>query len=235
MRSEAGAGLFFAGLRSSRPRFCDGWRTPRTAPLSSSRRPTAAAAGASSSARRRPPLLSGFLLLNLHPSLLPRWRGAAPIARAIMAGDAETGVSVMRVTAGLDSGPVALQERTPIRPDEDWGSLSTRLAELGGELLVRALDLHEAGGLSFHEQDDSLATYAEKIAPEDRHLDPACPAAVMAEDGELGVGELEMADGELRLGCGDGVLRLAVVQPPGGRPMTVKEFLRGHDVPAAAR
>jgi methionyl-tRNA formyltransferase len=212
----------------------------------------------------REPLLSEFLLLNLHPSLLPRWRGAAPIARAIMAGDAETGVSVMRVTAGLDSGPVALQERTPIRPDEDWGSLSTRLAELGGELLVRALDLHEAGELSFHEQDDSLATYAEKIAPEDRHLDPACPAAelaatvraltphvgayleldgggrlgvrsVMAEDGELGVGELEMADGELRLGCGDGVLRLAVVQPPGGRPMTVKEFLRGHDVPAAAR
>jgi methionyl-tRNA formyltransferase len=212
----------------------------------------------------REPLLSEFLLLNLHPSLLPRWRGAAPIARAIMAGDTETGVSVMRVTAGLDSGPVALQERTPIDPDEDWGSLAARLAELGAELLVRALELHQAGELSFHEQDDSLATYAEKIAPEDRRLDPARPAAqlaatvraltpqvgayleldggdrlgvrsAVAEDGALGVGELEIADGELRLGCAGGVLRLAVVQPPGGRPMPVEEFLRGHDVPAAAR
>jgi methionyl-tRNA formyltransferase len=212
----------------------------------------------------REPLLSEFLLLNLHPSLLPRWRGAAPIARAIMAGDAETGVSVMRVTAGLDSGPVAVQERTPIDPDEDWGSLATRLAELGAELLVRALDLHGAGELSFREQDDSLATYAEKIAPEDRRLDPARPAAqlaatvraltpqvgayleldggdrlgvrsAVAEDGALGVGELEIADGELRLGCADGILRLAVVQPAGGRPMPVEEFLRGHDVPAAAR
>jgi methionyl-tRNA formyltransferase len=212
----------------------------------------------------REPLLSEFLLLNLHPSLLPRWRGAAPIARAIMAGDAETGVSVMQVTAGLDSGPVALQERTPIGRDEDWGSLSARLAELGGELLVRALDRHEAGELSFHEQDDALATYADKITPDDRRLDPARPAgelaatvrgltpqvgaylelaggerlgvrSAMPEDGALGVGELEIADGELRLGCGDGILRLAVVQPPGGRPMPVEEFLRGHDVPAAAR
>jgi methionyl-tRNA formyltransferase len=212
----------------------------------------------------REPLLSERLLLNLHPSLLPRWRGAAPIARAIMAGDAETGVSVMRVTAGLDSGPVALQERIPIGPDEDWGSLASRLAELGGDLLVRALDLREVGELSFSDQDDALATYAEKIAPEDRRLDPARPAGELAatvraltphvgayleldrggrlgvraavpEDGALGPGELVVTNGELRLGCGDGVLRLAVVQPPGGRPMTAGEFLRGHDVPAAAR
>ena len=74
------------------------------------------------------PLLSDYQILNVHPSLLPRWRGAAPIERAIMAGDAETGVAIMRLTAGLDSGPVALQEREPIRPDDDFGSLSARLA-----------------------------------------------------------------------------------------------------------
>ena len=93
----------------------------------------------------REPLLSELLMLNVHPSLLPRWRGAAPIERAIMAGDEETGVSVMRVTAGLDSGPVALQERVPIEPEEDFGSLSARLAEVGAELLVRALDLRDGG------------------------------------------------------------------------------------------
>jgi methionyl-tRNA formyltransferase len=210
------------------------------------------------------PLLSEHLLLSVHPSLLPRWRGAAPIARAIMAGDRHTGVSVMRVTAGLDSGPVALQERTQIGPDEDWGSLSARLAELGGEVLVRALDLHQGGALSFHEQDEAGATYAEKIRPEERRLDPIRPAeelaatvralnphvgaylelnggdrlgvrAARAEEGRMTTGELEVADGELRLGCESGVLRLLVVQPPGGRAMAAEDFLRGHRVPARAR
>jgi len=210
------------------------------------------------------PLLSDHLLLNVHPSLLPRWRGAAPIARAIMAGDDETGVSVMRVTAGLDSGPVALQERTPIGPDEDWGSLSERLSELGGELLVRALALHAVGELEFRDQADSQATYAEKIDPAERRLDPGRPATELGakvrgltpylgayleleggdrlgvrsaspEDGELEVGELRAESGELRLGCAEGVLRLLVVQPPGGRPMATEAFLRGHAPPAKAR
>ena len=79
-------------------------------------------------------------MLNVHPSLLPRWRGAAPIERAIMAGDAETGVAIMRLTAGLDSGPVCLVEREPIRPEDTYGTLSARLAPLGGDLLLRALD-----------------------------------------------------------------------------------------------
>ena len=83
----------------------------------------------------------------------------------------------MRVEAGLDSGPVALAERTPIEPADDYGTLSARLAELGGELILRALDLHAAGGLEFTEQDESLATYAEKIDPAERRLDPARPAA----------------------------------------------------------
>ncbi len=86
------------------------------------------------------PLLSEYQLLNVHPSLLPRWRGAAPIERAIMAGDTRTGVSIMRLTAGLDSGPVCLAGEEPIRPDDSYGSLAERLQALGGELLVRALD-----------------------------------------------------------------------------------------------
>jgi len=124
----------------------------------------------------REPLLSEHELLNVHPSLLPRWRGAAPIERAIMAGDEETGVSIMRLTAGLDSGPVCLAAREPIAADDDFGALAGRLARVGGELLVEALARAERGTLHFAEQDDAAATYAEKIAPEERLLDPACPA-----------------------------------------------------------
>jgi methionyl-tRNA formyltransferase len=119
------------------------------------------------------PLLSAHELLNVHPSLLPRWRGAAPIERAIMAGDTQTGVSIMRLTAGLDSGPVCLAAAEPIRPDDDFGSLSARLRELAGELLVRALDQSPP----FQEQADVGVSYAEKIGPADRLLDPARAAA----------------------------------------------------------
>jgi methionyl-tRNA formyltransferase len=118
------------------------------------------------------PLLSEYQLLNVHPSLLPRWRGAAPIERAIMAGDTRTGVSIMRLTAGLDSGPVCLAGEEPIRPDDSYGSLAERLQALGGELLVRALD--EAP--SFVEQPEEGVTYAEKLTAAERILDPARPA-----------------------------------------------------------
>jgi methionyl-tRNA formyltransferase len=208
----------------------------------------------------REPLLSELELLNVHPSLLPRWRGAAPIERAIMAGDEITGVSVMRVTEGLDSGPVALQEQTPVEPGENFGSLAVRLAGIGGELIVRALDLRAQGGLEFNEQDDAEATYAEKISPDERRLEPSRPAAELARtvraltphvgahvetpDGEhLGVraasaewgeaepGRLEARDGSLWLGCAAGVLRLDVVQPAAGRPMRADAYLRGHRAP----
>ena len=210
------------------------------------------------------PLLCSLELLNVHPSLLPRWRGAAPIERALMAGDAETGVSVMRLTAGLDSGPVALEERVEIDPDEDFGALEPRLATLGGELLVRALDLRAEDRLEFTEQDDSLATYAEKIDAADRRLDPSRPAAELAatvrgltphigaflelEGGaRLGVCRAEAVPGQLRpgvlragaeelmLGTADGFLRLLVVQPAGKRPMPVDAYLRGHPAPALQR
>src|SRR5947209_2557097 len=121
------------------------------------------------------PLLADYEMLNVHPSLLPRWRGAAPIERAIMAGDELTGVSIMRVTAGLDSGPVYLQETEPIDPGDTYGTLAVRLERLGGELLVRTLDEFPPSV----EQDDSLATYAEKISAADRRLDPSQPAAAV--------------------------------------------------------
>ena len=211
----------------------------------------------------RDPLLSELEMLNVHPSLIPRWRGAAPIERAIMAGDAETGMTIMRVEAGLDSGAVALAERTPIGCSEDYGSLAPRLAELGGELIVRALDLRAAGALELTEQDDSLATYAEKISPAERRLDPARAAselqrkvrglsphlgahleldggerlgvrAASVEDGSLPAGQLAADGAALRLGCGEGVLRLDVVQPPGKRPMPADAYLRGHPPPRVA-
>jgi methionyl-tRNA formyltransferase len=123
------------------------------------------------------PLLSAHPLLNVHPSLLPRWRGAAPVERAIMAGDPQTGVSIMRLAAGLDSGPVCLAAAEPTGPRDDYGSLAGRLRELGGELLTGVLDDWDRGRPPrFVEQDEALATYAEKIGPSDRLLDPVRPA-----------------------------------------------------------
>ena len=208
----------------------------------------------------REPLLSEWPLLNVHPSLLPRWRGAAPIERAIMAGDERTGVSIMRVTAGLDSGPVALREEMPIGPEDDFESLSGKLAALGGELLVEGLEGEERGTIAFAEQADGEATYAEKIEAPERRLDPARPAVELArtvraltphvgayleagDEGRLGVrlaravdvsvkqGGLKAEWGALLLGCCRGALRLEVVQPPGGKPMAADAYLRGHPVP----
>jgi methionyl-tRNA formyltransferase len=151
----------------------------------------------------REPLLSLTEILNVHPSLLPRWRGAAPIERAIMARDPKTGVCVMRLTAGLDSGPVALRGEMDLGEDEDYGALAPRLADLGGDLLVEALDLLGDGTLAFTEQDEAEVTYAEKISPEERRLDLTQSAAdlaakVRALTPHIGA-YLKLADGE-RLG-----------------------------------
>jgi methionyl-tRNA formyltransferase len=211
----------------------------------------------------REPLLGEFEILNVHPSLLPRWRGAAPIERAIMARDQRTGVCIMRLTAGLDSGPVSLCEEVAIGPDDDFEALSGRLAGLGGELLVRALGLAVAGELEFAEQDEEQVTYAEKIDPAERRLDASRPAAELAAtvrgltphvgayfetSGEerLGVRRARAVDvgvktgavkaewGVLLVGCRPGTLRLEVIQPPGGRPMPVDAYLRGHPLPKLA-
>ncbi|HWC28440.1 MAG TPA: methionyl-tRNA formyltransferase [Solirubrobacteraceae bacterium] len=195
----------------------------------------------------REPLLSQFELLNVHPSLLPRWRGAAPVERAIMAGDEETGVCIMRVTAGLDSGPVCLAGHEPIAPDDTYGTLAPRLQELAAELLLRSLDERP----ECVEQSEDGVTYAAKISAADRTLDPDATAEandrvvralsphvgarVALPDGAfLGVlraavrspgeaGELRAEGGRLLLGG----LELLEVQPAGGRPMEAAAYLRG--------
>ena len=208
----------------------------------------------------RDPLLDELELLNVHPSLLPRWRGAAPIERAIMAGDAETGVTIMRVTAGLDSGPIALREAVAV-DDDDFGRLSGRLEALGARLLVEALDRRASDELALTDQDDSAATYAEKIEAADRMLDPGRPAielertvralhphigAVLELQGgeRLGVleaaaradgppaGEVETDDG-LVLGCGEGALELLDGQAP-GRASDGRGFLPARQTAAEA-
>jgi methionyl-tRNA formyltransferase len=143
------------------------------------------------------PLLSEHDMLNVHPSLLPRWRGAAPIERAIIAGDEQTGVSIMRLTAGLDSGPVCLTGATPIEPTDTYGSLCERLQPLAAELLLRALEEDPP----FHEQVEEGVSYAEKIAAADRLLDPSRPAVegerlVRALHPHIGA-RLALADGSL--------------------------------------
>jgi methionyl-tRNA formyltransferase len=205
------------------------------------------------------PLLSEYEIFNVHPSLLPRWRGAAPVERAIMAGDAETGVSIMRLSEGLDAGPVCLRAAEPIRPDDDFGTLSARLQELAAGLLVRALDERPP----WVEQDEAGVTYAHKIEPSDRALDPTrAPAAVertvralrphirarlpLPGGGFLGVLAAALAertlapaggrlrtDGErLLLDCRGGALELTEIQPPGGLPMPARAWLRGRPDPA---
>ncbi|MCW2954642.1 MAG: Methionyl-tRNA formyltransferase [Conexibacter sp.] len=162
------------------------------------------------------PLLSEHELLNVHPSLLPRWRGAAPLERAIMAGDAETGVAIMRLTAGLDSGPVALLAREPIAPGDTYGSLAARLQRVGGDLLVRALDERPA----FVEQVEDGVTYAEKIGPEDRRLDPLrhgaaeLERAVRALTPHIGA-LLPLPDGTL---LGVGAARVVPAEDPAATP-----------------
>ena len=212
----------------------------------------------------REPLLSELELLNVHPSLLPRWRGAAPIERAIIAGDERTGVAIIRLVAELDAGPVALLEAVDIGPDEDFGSLSARLAHVGGELAARAIRAAGAGELALRPQSVDGVTYADKIDPAERRLDPSRRAVELERliraltphlgasleraggerlgiararavgDNHAGAGTLAAVDDALALGCGEGALLIDRVKPAGKREMPAADYLRGHGVPTPA-
>ncbi len=173
------------------------------------------------------PLLSEYALLNVHPSLLPRWRGAAPIERAIMAGDERTGVSIMRLTAGLDSGPVCLAQDESIAATDTYGTLAARLAPLAGRLLVAALDRFP-DDLGWTEQDDTLATYADKITGIDRILAPHRPAAEL-ERVVRGlaphVGAAVILPGGDRLGVWNAVARPAADGDPASGELRLEDAL----------
>jgi methionyl-tRNA formyltransferase len=193
--------------------------------------------------------------LNLHASLLPRWRGAAPIERAIMAGDSETGVVVMRMEKGLDTGPVALAERIAIGPDANAGEIRDRLAHIGAGLMARALAALER--LAFTPQAEAGVTYAHKIDKAEARIDWARPASDVHNlirglapfpgaffEVDLGKGlervkvfRTRIAEGGgtpgrvlddgLAIACGEGAIRLLEVQRAGKVPMAAGEFLRG--------
>jgi methionyl-tRNA formyltransferase len=195
--------------------------------------------------------------LNLHASLLPRWRGAAPINRAIMAGDGETGVAVMRITEGLDAGPVCLEARAPISADETAGELHDALATRGARLMVHALSALERGELDCRPQAEGGVTYAEKINPAETRIDWSRPArdvhnlirGLSPHPGAWFEAELNgkrerikalrstlaegsgaagaLLDDGFTIACGEGAVRLVEVQRAGKRPMGAEDFLRG--------
>ncbi len=195
--------------------------------------------------------------LNGHASLLPRWRGAAPIQRAIMAGDEETGMMVMKMEEGLDTGPVGLVEKVAIRADMTAGELHDRLADVGAGLMAEALARLEAGTLTFTNQSKEGVTYARKIDKAETRIDwspPAgevhnhiralspmpgawCEAAIGGRAERLkllrstlaeGAGAPgEVLDDRLTVACGSGAVRLVELQRAGGRPASAPEFLRG--------
>ena len=199
---------------------------------------------------------------NLHASALPRWRGAAPINRAVMAGDTETAVMAMKMEEGLDTGPIAGAERVAIDPDMTAGELHDRLSRLGADLMVRTLGALERSSLQLTPQPDEGVTYAAKIDKNETRIDWSKPWQAVHDHrrglspfpgawSELpGAGRIKVLrttrgegsgapgtvlDDRLTIACGDGAVRILELQRAGGRPMKTEEFLRGTPVAAGAR
>jgi methionyl-tRNA formyltransferase len=200
---------------------------------------------------------------NIHASLLPRWRGAAPIHRALLAGDAVTGITIMQMDAGLDTGPMLLRRPVAIGAREDGGALHDRLAALGAEAIVAAIDEHAAGRLTPVPQPAEGVTYATKIRKEEARIDWSAPAEAIdrqvrafnpwpvaetrwqdrqlrvwsAEPAHAGPGEpgqvLEAGGGRIVVATGEGALALTRVQLAGRRAMTAAEFLNAHPLAGA--
>ncbi len=201
--------------------------------------------------------------LNLHGSLLPRWRGAAPIQRAIMAGDRETGVAVMKMEAGLDTGPVGVVERIAIGSDMTAGELHDRMMLVGADLMGRALSALERGGLAFTPQPEEGVAYAAKIEKAETRIDWSRPAQEVHDrirglspfpgawfplgEPEARVKVLrstlaegagapgEVVDEHLAVACGEGAVRLIELQKAGKQPVAADAFLRGNVVPPGQR
>ena len=192
--------------------------------------------------------------LNIHASLLPRWRGAAPIHRAIMAGDAETGVCIMQMEAGLDTGPVLLSEALPIADDDTTETLHDKLSTLGARLIVKALDSLET--LTPAPQTEDGVTYAEKIDKAEARIDWTRPAAEVDRQirglspfpgawTEIAGERIKLLNsgltdgsaqpgthlGQFKIACGEGAVQITRAQRPGKKPMDSEEFLRGMDLP----
>jgi methionyl-tRNA formyltransferase len=194
--------------------------------------------------------------INIHGSILPRWRGAAPIHRAIEAGDRETGITIMEMEEGLDTGPMLLLERVTIAEDDTTASLHDKLAALGGRMIVDALTQMAQGTLRAVPQPDDGVTYAAKISKEEAKLDWSLPAAALARkvrafnpfpgaqglvgdiaikiwqadpvDGSGPPGTVLAADAQgIVVACGSGALRLTALQKPGGKRLPAAEFLKG--------
>lgn len=198
---------------------------------------------------------------NIHASLLPRWRGAAPINRAIMAGDTESGVTIMKMDEGLDTGAMAMAERTPIGADMTAGDLHDVLARLGADLMLRALSAAERGSLTLTPQPDKSVTYAEKISKNETRIDWSKPGkqvhdhirglspfpgawfevdgarvkALRSTKGEGSGAAGTALDDKLTIACGAGAVRLTQVQRAGKQPMLADEFLRGTPVKSGVR
>ena len=196
---------------------------------------------------------------NIHGSLLPRWRGAAPIHRAIEAGDAQTGITIMQMDAGLDTGDMLLVERETIRPDDSTATLHDRLATLGGRLIVEALEMAACGGLRPQKQPTEGVTYAHKIEKAEAAIDWRLPAAVIerrlrafdpfpgassqlagetikiwravpcAGSGQPGA-VLAVGEAGVEVACGEAALRLTELQRAGGRRLPAAAFLAGHPI-----
>ncbi|MEM8586925.1 MAG: methionyl-tRNA formyltransferase [Pseudomonadota bacterium] len=200
--------------------------------------------------------------INVHASLLPRWRGAAPIQRAILAGDDETGVTIMAMDEGLDTGPTISRKATPIADDATAGDLHDTLAALGARLIVPALDALATGQITPRAQPDTGATYAAKITKQDgvidwrdadtvlrqvRALNPWPGVTFQANgqaikvlaaervEGPAGAPAGTVLDGRLAVACGSGAVRLTKLQRPGKAPLDVDAFLRGFPLPEGTR
>jgi methionyl-tRNA formyltransferase len=194
--------------------------------------------------------------VNIHASLLPRWRGAAPIQAAIRAGDTETGITIMKMDAGLDTGPILRQRAIPIAPDETGQSLHDKLAVLGGDLLIETLPGYLSGDIQPQPQDDSLATLAPRIQKEEGHVDWRQPAAVLERtvrafipwpgtytfwngkqlkihsggigDGSAEPGRVIESHGRIAIGTSEGLFFPTRVQLEGRSAVSIDDFVRGH-------